>query len=315
MATPIGRRGFLGAAAAGAGLAALPVETAEAAKTKRYQKKVSPFPIIMNTSTIRPASLVDKIRVTHEAGYDGIELWIDDIAQYEKDGGNVEDLGKDIRDRGMFVHDVIGLWNCMPPTQEEFDASLVETRERLRLMSAVGSKHAAAIPTPDRVDFDLKWGTHCYKTLMDIGMNDYNVQVAFEFIGFLKGVHRLGQALAVAFDTDDERACLINDTFHLFRGGSGFNCMKLLQGKFTADLHFNDVPGDVPREQMGDEHRVMPGDGILPLEQMLRDMVATGYTGPLSLEIFNRTYWEMDPAEVARIGLDKTLAVVDAAGV
>ena len=39
--------------------------------------------------------------------------------------------------------------------------------------------------------------------------------------------------------------------------------------------------------------------------------VTVGYTGVISLELFNPSYWEQDPAEVARIGLEKMQAVID----
>ena len=35
-----------------------------------------------------------------------------------------------------------------------------------------------------------------------------------------------------------------------------------------------------------------------------------GYTGVISLELFNPNYWEQDPAEVARTGLEKMQATV-----
>ena len=36
---------------------------------------MSQFTLALNTSTIRPASLMDKIRIAGETGYDAIELW------------------------------------------------------------------------------------------------------------------------------------------------------------------------------------------------------------------------------------------------
>ena len=36
-----------------------------------------------------------------------------------------------------------------------------------------------------------------------------------------------------------------------------------------------------------------------------------GYEGVISLELFNPSYWEQDPAEIARIGLEKMQAVLD----
>jgi sugar phosphate isomerase/epimerase len=271
--------------------------------------------LALNTSTIRPASLEDKIRVTAETGWDSIELWINDLEDHEKAGGDLADLGKQIRDRGLYVCNVIGLWNSMPATEEAFEASLVDTRNRLRMMSAVGSRYAAAIPQPDRADFDLVWATELYKRLLKIGRDDYNITVAMEFIGFFKSVYRLGQASMIALDADDADACIIADTYHLFRGGSGFTGLRHLDGGLIANFHWNDVPKDVAPEGTGDADRIYPGDGALPLEQALRDLKAIGYTRTLSLELFNRAHWEMDPKEVAATGLRKMRENIAAAGV
>jgi len=324
----MGRRGFLQGAMAGAGLAATAGSLSAAAdqdgkkkkkdgkhKGQRYQNGVSPFPLLMNTSTIRPATLLEKIDATAEAGYDGIELWIDDIEKYEKDGGDLKALGQQIKDKGLFVHNVIGLWNAVPPTQELWDKQLPETRNRLRMMSAIGSKHAAAIPDSELANIDLKWTAARYKDLLDIGRNDYNVIPGFEFVGFFKSINRLGTASAIAIDANDPQAGLIADTFHLFRGGSGFNGVQMLQGKFIYDFHWNDVPAGMKPEDCADEHRVFPGDGCLPLIPLLKDLIKIEFTGPLSLELFNREHWKMDPKEVAKIGKDKMLAGIAEAGV
>jgi sugar phosphate isomerase/epimerase len=100
---------------------------------------------------------------------------------------------------------------------------------------------------------------------------------------------------------------------HIGGGGSGFNGLKHLRGDFIAIFQFNDAPAAPAREQLKDEHRVYPGDGILPLEQCLQDLAAIGYTGCISLELYNPTYWEQDHATVARTGLEKTLTLIQAA--
>lgn len=303
-----------GGALLGAGLLSSPAKAAPV-KAKRYQEGVSPWPLVLNTSTIRPASLEEKIRVTAEAGWDGIEPWIDELGNYEKEGGDLKELGAQIRELGLYIPNVIGLWDAMPATPETFQESLKVTKERMRQCAAVGSQHVAAIPAPDRADFDLAYGAQQYRELLKIGREEYGITVAFEFVGFMKGVHRFGQATAVALDANDREACLIMDTFHLFRGGSGFDGISKVQGNLIANFHWNDVPGDVPREEQGDEHRLYPGDGILPLTQVLQDLKATGYDKALSLEIFNRAYWEQPAEQVSRDGLQKMRECVAAAEV
>jgi len=68
------------------------------------------------------------------------------------------------------------------------------------------------------------------------------------------------------------------------------------------------------RFEQGDADRVWPGDGVLPLVPMLRQLAAWGYERTLSLELFNPGYWELDPAENARIGLAKVKACLAEAG-
>ncbi len=302
------RRAFL-RSGAGAGLA-LAASCTHAKPVARYQGGVSPWPIVLNTSTIRPASLRDKINAAAEAGYDGIEPWVEDLEKYEAEGGDLNALGRQIRDKGLFVPNVIGLWECMPAGEDAWQASLPATRNRMRMCAAIGSQHVAAIPAPDRADFDLKWGADRYRDLLQIGREEYGLVVAFEFVGFFKGVHRLGQACAVAVDACDADACLIADTFHLYRGGSGFDGLCHLDGAFIANFHWNDVPASPPREELGDQHRIYPGDGILPLRQVLESLKGIGYTGPLSLELFNREHWEQDPKVVAETGLRKIMGLM-----
>ncbi len=312
MSNPVSRRGFLqtasvtGAAALGAGATTLsaPVKAAAAEKYK-YQGGISPWPLSMNTSTIRPASLQDKIKVTAEAGWDAIEPWINDLEKYEEEGGNLKDLGKQIKDMGLYVPNVIGLWNSIPENQAEWEASLEITRKRMRQCADVGSQHVASIPTPDRENFDVKWGAERYRDLLRIGREDYGIVVAIEFIGFLKGLNKFGMACSLAVDSNDPTACIIADTFHLWRGGSGFNGIQLLNEKIIANFHWNDIGADAKPEGTGDASRILPGDGVLPLHQALRDLKAIGYTRTLSLELFNEELWAKDPKEVSEVGLRK----------
>jgi sugar phosphate isomerase/epimerase len=306
------RRTFL-RLGAGAGLA---VTAAQAAAQVAAQEapKLSPWPLCLNGSTIRPTPLKDKVRVAAEAGFNAIELWVDDLDKFEAEGGDLKALGAEIRDRGLFVPNVIGLWDSMSHDDEAWKKSLEATRKRMRLSAAVGSKHVAAIPAPDRADFDLKIGAARYRELLKIGREEFNIIVACEFVGFMKGVHRLGQGTAIALDADDPDACLVADTFHLYRGGSGFEGIGHLAGNFIAVFHWNDVPADPPSEQLGDEHRIYPGDGILPLKRALKLLKQIDYRGPLSLEMFNREHWKQDPKVVAETGLKKMRELIVASG-
>jgi sugar phosphate isomerase/epimerase len=79
----------------------------------------------------------------------------------------------------------------------------------------------------------------------------------------------------------------------------------MLSGCFIEVFHMNDFPGSKPREEQNDADRVYPGDGTAPLKEILTDLNAGGGTTVLSLELFNREYWEEDPLAVAKTGIRK----------
>jgi sugar phosphate isomerase/epimerase len=79
----------------------------------------------------------------------------------------------------------------------------------------------------------------------------------------------------------------------------------MIDGSLLEIIHMNDFPATPPREELADKDRIYPGDGIAPLKQILTDLNKMGGEKILSLELFNRDYWNEDPLIVAKTGLEK----------
>jgi sugar phosphate isomerase/epimerase len=107
---------------------------------------------------------------------------------------------------------------------------------------------------------------------------------------------------------------VLADVYHLYKGGSQIQGIQLLGANAIQVLHMNDYPKDPPREKIDDSYRVYSGDGVAPLADLLRILLATGGQKVLSLELFNRTYWSEDALAVSKRGLAKMKAVVEGAG-
>jgi sugar phosphate isomerase/epimerase len=302
------KAGGMAALAAGA---ALPAPAKAEAEEKPGKER---WLLGINSATIRPAGLETKIAAASRAGFDAIELWNGDLAEWEKSGKPLEDLGKRIKDAGLTVTNVIALWDAMPPKDEDKPKTYERLKAGLAQAAKVGAQHIAAIPTPNRPDMNLLWAARRYAELVDLG-KEAGVKVALEFAGFIQTIHTLGQGACVAVEADRPEACLVADTFHVWRGGGNFGGVKFLNGSLFAVWHFNDVPARPDRSRLNDSDRIYPGDGILPLVQLLKDLWASGFRGPLSLELFNREEYRKDPAEVAKVGIEKMRAVVAKAGV
>ncbi|MDQ2730248.1 MAG: sugar phosphate isomerase/epimerase, partial [Armatimonadota bacterium] len=61
----------------------------------------------LNTSTIRPASLQEKIRIAGAAGYRQIELWSDDLSAHETSGRSLSEVNGWLKDAGLQVASII----------------------------------------------------------------------------------------------------------------------------------------------------------------------------------------------------------------
>jgi sugar phosphate isomerase/epimerase len=79
-------------------------------------------------------------------------------------------------------------------------------------------------------------------------------------------------------------------------------------------VHFNDAP-KLPPEQIRDDERLMPGDGVINLVGFLRALKEIGYADAVSVEVFGKFLKEMTPEDAARRALEKSRAVMQKAGV
>lgn len=304
-----------GSAALGAALLPhFPEETVAApSQSQRTRSQSEPFGYCFNTSTIRGQKLpIDQvIDLVARAGWDGIEPWIDEITHYVDAGGSLKDLGKRIADAGLQVPSAIGFaeWIVDDPAQRK--AGMEQARVEMDLVAQLGGTAIAAPPAgaQNTGGIDLFVAAERYHALCEIGRG-IGVVPQVEVWGFSKQLKHLGEAVLVAVESGHPDACVLADVYHIYKGGSSFEGMKLLSAHALRHLHVNDYPADPPRETIGDEHRVYPGEGVAPLSEFLQTLRDVGFSGMLSLELFNKTLYQQDPFEVAKTGLEKTRGAV-----
>lgn len=266
------------------------------------------FRFCLNTSTIRgqKPGLLKYIEIAAKAGYDGVELWVSDVLDYLKAGNAVHTLAKFISDSGLKVENAISFTTWMVDDPAKRKEGLKQLEEEMGIMAALGCHYIAAPPAGLEKDKPVNFqeAGHYYREILQLGRK-HGVIPVLEFWGASGTLYNLSQALAIAAAADDPDAKILPDVYHLFRGGSGFNGLKLVSGTAVEVIHFNDYPANKPVNEQTDSDRVYPGDGAAPLKQVLQYLLAMGGTKVLSLELFNKTYWAQDPLTVAKTGLHK----------
>jgi 2-keto-myo-inositol isomerase len=303
------RRTVLTSAAA---LAAGAVWRTNSAAAELPAKSAAPHPpraqFALNMSTIRgqKLSVPDQVELAAKAGYDAIEPWLGELHKYVQDGGSVSDLRKRIADHGLRVPSAIGFAEWIVNDDQRRAAGLETARKDMELVRAIGGTHIAAPPAgaTKETNLNLFQAAERFRTLVDLGTS-LEVIPQLEVWGFSTTLSKLGETMLVATESRHPRACVLLDVYHLHKGGSEFNGLRLLSGAAMNCFHMNDFPANPPRETIKDADRVYPGDGVAPLTALLRDLLATGFQGTLSLELFNPEYWKQDALQVARTGLEK----------
>ena len=266
----------------------------------------SSFSYCLNTSTIRGQNpgILKYIEIASKAGYDGIELWLGDIHAFLKEGNAASKLRKHLEDHQLKLENAIGFAPWMAEEEATKQKGFAQMKEEMEILAELGGKRIAAPGIGANAPVDLFRAGQSYKELLDLGRST-GVMPQLEFWGAFDPFHHLGQTLMVAAVANDPDARLLPDVYHLFRGGSGFEGLKMLNGRSVEIFHLNDFPGNIPREKQEDKDRVYPGDGVAPMGEIINTLYDMGGPKVLSLELFNPSYWKEDPLTVAQTGLKK----------
>ena len=264
------------------------------------------FIFSLNTSTVRgqKLSLPKLIELAARAGYQGLEPWMMEIESYLKEGNSIASLKKLANDAGITLVDCIGFPTWMAQDEEKSKAGFIQMEKEMGILAELGCTRVAAPAIGAEAPLDLLKAGERYKKLLDLGRKT-GVMPQLEFWGAYPAFFHLSQALAVAATADVSDAKILADVYHLFRGGSGFEGLKLIDGQAISIFHLNDFPKDIPRTSQQDKDRVFPGDGAAPLQSLSDTLRKKGGEIVLSLELFNPEYYAMDPNYVAKTGLEK----------
>jgi 2-keto-myo-inositol isomerase len=280
--------------------------TAAPALAQASSKNDTKFKFSLNTSTIRGQQLTlpQIIELAAKAGYDGFEPWMMEIQVYLESGKSLASLKKLASDAGLDFFDCIGFPTWMAQDEEKSKTGFTQMEKEMGILAELGCPRVAAPAIGTDAPLDLLQAGERYKKLLELGRKT-GVMPQLEFWGAFPSFHHLGQAMAVAAAADDKDAKILADVYHLFRGGSGFEGMKMLDGHAIDIFHMNDFPSNIPRTEQQDKDRVMPGDGAAPMQAIADTLKTKGGQIILSLELFNPTYYAMDAGVVVKEGLQK----------
>ncbi|MFY0409576.1 TIM barrel protein [Solicola sp. PLA-1-18] len=253
--------------------------------------------------------LGDKLDAVAAAGFDGIELFDNDLVSSDLSPAEVArrcaDLGLSI-DLFQPVRDVEGV----PP--ERFDAVLRRFATKLGVMAELGATTVLCCSNagPDAVD-DPDLSAAQLARLGDLAA-DAGVTIAYEALAWGRHVSRVGQSWEVVRRADHPAVTLAVDTFHMLSRGDDGAALAGVPGDRIGFLQVADAPAlDMDVLEWSRHFRCFPGQGTLDVTGVVAATLEAGYRGPLSLEVFSDVVREADPQVTARDAMRSLIHLED----
>jgi 4-hydroxyphenylpyruvate dioxygenase len=255
-------------------------------------------------------TLEDKLVAAAAAGFDGVEIVQDDLIASPLSPRQVHqrcaDLGLTI-DVYQPFHD----FEAVPP--DVLRANLRRAERKFGLMRELGADTMLVCSTlsTDAVDDDDLAAEHLH-VLADRAA-EHGLRIAYEALAWGRFVNTVTHAWRIVRRADHPALGLCLDSFHVLARGDDLSGIRIIPGSKIFVLQLADAP---PRHmdlaQWSTHHRLFPGQGSLDLAMFTSTVLATGYPGPLSLEVANDVFRQADPRPTATDAMRSLISMQEA---
>ncbi len=242
-------------------------------------------------------SLEEKMDAAAAAGFDGIEVFEADLV--------VSDLSpEEVRARAARLGLTLDLYQPMRDiegvTEDLFLDNLRRAEERFTVMQRLGVDTVLVCSNVGTATVDSDEVSAGQLRRLGELAAAYDVRVAFEALAWGRYVddYRRAWRIAELADHPAVGACL--DSFHILSRGHSPDAIRDIPGDKIFFVQLADAPQlSMDVLSWSRHHRLFPGEGDFDLVGFVDHVEAAGYTGPLSLEVFNDTFRQTDPVRTA----------------
>lgn len=242
-------------------------------------------------------TLEAKLHASAAAGFDGVEVFEPDLIVSPRSPEQIRALAADLGlslDLYQPFRDLEGVGPA------DFEAGLRRLRHKFALMERLGIEVillCSNVATAVHDDDDL-----VAEQLHRIGdvAAEHGRRVAYEALAWGRYVNTYEHAWRLVRRADHPAVGTCLDSFHILSRGDDPRGIEDIR----ADKIFFVQLADAPQLAMdvlswSRHHRVFPGQGAWDLPGFLAHVMRAGYTGPVSLEVFNDTFRQTDVGRTA----------------
>lgn len=259
--------------------------------------------IALNGATTMQADLAADFHAAKAAGFDYVEIWAAKLRTFLHHRTSHE-LNEIIAKTGVPPLSINSIEHVTFRDEHAYRGIKDECEELSRIAAKIKCPYVVVVPGrlpssgAERAEV-VNESVRVLTELCEIAAR-HDVALAFEFLGQTDcSVPTLDLAHEIVRTANRPNLGLVIDSFHFYAGGSTIEMIEALDPNLIYVFHINDAE-NLPREELLDKHRLLPGLGILPLGELIAAFRKIGYDKVASVEIFRPEYWERDAFELAR---------------
>src|SRR3954447_14603182 len=254
-------------------------------------------------------TLPEKLEAAAAVGFDGVEIFENDLLTYDGSPADIrriaEGLGLEIT-----IFQPFRDFEAMP---DNIRARNLDRAERkFDIMQALGTDLVLVCSNvqPSAIADDARAAADLAEMAERAAKR--GLRVGYEALAWGRHVNTWSHAWNIVQRADHPALGLIVDSFHTLSIGDDPTGISDVPGDRIFFVQLADAPLLKMDVLSWSRHfRNFPGQGELPVGRFLRAVLASGYSGPLSLEIFNDDFRAAPARMTARDGL-RSLIYVEA---
>src|SRR5215213_3145071 len=228
--------------------------------------------LALNGATTMRADLATDLQAAKAANFDYLEIWAAKLRTFLKERSTAELKGL-FAESGLSPLSINSIEHITFRDAPAYESIKRECEELSRIASAVGCP--CIVVVPGRLpsggasrETVIEESVRVLTELCDIAAA-HDVSLAFEFLGQTDcSVPTLDLAAQIVREANRKDVGVVIDSFHFYAGNSTLDMIETLDPNLIQIFHINDAE-DLPRTNLEDRHRLLPGLGILPLQKMI----------------------------------------------
>jgi len=255
-------------------------------------------------------TLPERLEAVAAAYFDGVEIYEPNLRSYD---GTPRDVGRIAAGLGL----TIDLYQPLRDFEGVSDSELRHNLDRAEAaFDVMGELDARLLlvcsNTAESVSADVERAATQLFQLAERGTRR-GIRLGYEALAWGRHVFRFDQAFKIVERANHPNLGIVLDSFHTLVRPENWSEIADLPANRIFFLQLGDAPQmDADPLTIRRHHSRLPGHGDLDVAGFLRAVLATGYSGNVSIEIFNEQTTE-SPKATARAGMTSLLNVEEQA--